>query len=88
MYFSCFAGDVETQIIGAAGLPCPEGLKDIQKLDPYVKVELRSGETEKRETRRKKNVGANVIWNETLAFHRVSDNLAFVRYHPNNGGLK
>lgn len=52
------------------------------KLSPYVKVELRSGETEKRETKRRKDTGADVIWNETLAFHRVWDNLAFVRYHP------
>lgn len=69
-----------TKIIGATGLPCPEGLKDIGKLNPYVKVELRTGDTVKRETKPKKKAGANVIWNETLAFHRVEDNLAFVRY--------
>jgi hypothetical protein len=63
------------------GLPCPERLKDIEKLGPYVKVELRTGETVKKQTKPKKNAGANVIWNQTLAFHRVVDNLAFVRYH-------
>jgi hypothetical protein len=61
-------------------------VKDIRKLNPYVKVELLSGETEKRETKRRKDTGANVIWNETLAFHRVWDNLAFVRYHHEEGG--
>jgi len=63
------------------GLPCPEGLKDIGKLSPYVKVEMRTGETLKKHTKPKKNAGANVIWNEALAFRRVVDNLAFVRYH-------
>ena len=68
------------KIIGATGLPCPEGLKDISKLDPYVKVELRTGVTLKKETKPKKKAGANVIWNEALAFQRVEDNLTFVRY--------
>ena len=48
-------------------------------MDPYVKVELRTGETVKKETKPKKKAGANVIWHETLAFHRVEDHLAFVR---------
>lgn len=34
----------------------------------------------KKETKHLKNAGANVIWNETLAFNWVVDNLAFVRY--------
>jgi hypothetical protein len=68
------------KIIGATGLPCPEGLKDISKLNPYVKVELRTGVTLKKEIKPKKKAGASVIWNETLAFNRVEDNLSFVRY--------
>jgi hypothetical protein len=69
-----------TKVIGASGLPCPEGLKDIRKLSPYVRVELRTEITEKKDTKSRKDVGANVVWNETLAFHRILDNLAFVRY--------
>jgi hypothetical protein len=55
-------------------------MKDIGKLDPYVKIELRADEKMKRKTETRKNAGANVIWNESLSFPPVLDNLAFVRY--------
>jgi hypothetical protein len=67
------------KVIGAAGLPCPEGLKDIVKLNPYVRVEVRTVDTMKKDTRTKKSAGANVVWNETMAFHQIIDNLAFIR---------
>lgn len=55
-------------------------MKDIGKLTPYVRIEVRTGETLKRATKKKKNAGSSVIWNETLAFNRVVDNLGFVRH--------
>ena len=66
------------EIIGASGLPCPEDLKDVGDLDPYVKVKL-DAETEIiRETKKKKDTGPNVIWDEQLNFGKVEDNLAFL----------
>jgi len=67
-------------IIGAAGLPCPDDLKDISKLDPYVKIEVRGNETLKRHTKTKKGAGSDVIWNESFRFPRVKDDLTFVRF--------
>ena len=55
-------------------------MKDISKLDPYVKIELRGEDKIKRETKPRKHTGENVVWNETLSFPSVRDNLAFVRY--------
>lgn len=66
--------------MGACGLPCPNELKDISKLDPYVKVEVRGMETFKKQTRTEKDSGANVIWNSSLRFPKVLDDLVFVRY--------
>jgi C2 domain len=68
------------KVIGAAGLPCPEGVKDIVKLHPYVRVEIRAVDTMKKDTKAKKSAGPNAVWNETMAFHRIIDNLAFIRY--------
>jgi hypothetical protein len=67
------------KIIGACGLPRPEAIKDIAKLIPHVKVEVRTEKVVKKETKRKRHTGANVVWNETLAFNRVVDDLGFVR---------
>jgi Ca2+-dependent lipid-binding protein len=69
-------------VIGASGLPCPAEMKDNSKLDPYVKIELRGTETWKRQTKTKKGAGPNVVWNESLRFPRVKDDLVFVRYPP------
>jgi hypothetical protein len=72
-------------------MPCPEDCKDISKLDPYIKVELRvpAPDTKhKRETKKRKNTGPNAIWNETLQFPKIKDNLAFIRfklYHDKAG---
>jgi len=71
---------LSVEVIGASGLPCPEHMKDISKLDPYVKIELRADEKMKRQTKTRKDTGANVIWNESLSFPPVQDNLAFVRF--------
>lgn len=57
-------------------------MKDLSKLDPYVKIELLADEKMKRQTKTRKNTGANVIWNEILSFPTIEDNLAFVRYDP------
>ena len=62
-------------------------MKDIAKLDPYVKVEIRGSEIWKRETTVKKDTGSNVLWNETLQFPQVQDNLAFVRYFTPGCGM-
>lgn len=67
------------KVIGAVGLPCPEGVKDIVKLNPYVRVEVRAGDTMKKDTRTKRSAGPNVVWHETMAFNRIIDNLAFIR---------
>lgn len=70
-------------------MPCPEDCKDISKLNPYLKLDLRSPTNKhKRETKKRRDTGPNVIWNETLTFPRVKDNLAFVRfklYHDKAG---
>jgi hypothetical protein len=62
-------------------------MKDISKLDPYVKIELRGEDRIKRETKPRKDTGANVVWNEMLSFPSVRDNLAFVRYSWDGGWL-
>ena len=72
-------------------MPCPEDCKDISKLDPYIKIDLRAPDDikHKRETKKRtKNTGPNVIWNETFQFPRIKDNLAFIRfkvYHDKAG---
>jgi len=80
---------ISVQIIGASNIPCPEDCKDISKLDPYLKLDLRAPETKhKRETKKRKNTGPNVLWNETIQFPRIKDHLAFMRikmYHDKAG---
>jgi hypothetical protein len=70
-------------------MPCPEDCKDISKLEPYIKIDLRAPDAKhKRETKKRKNTGPNVIWNETLQFPKIKDNLAFIRfkmYHDKAG---
>lgn len=64
-------------------MPCPEDCKDISKLDPYIKIDLRAPDHKfKRETKKRKNTGPNVIWNETIQFPKIKDNLAFIRCPP------
>lgn len=66
------------EIIGASGLPCPEDMKDVSDLDPYVKVKLDADTEIIRETKKKKDTGPNVMWDEELRFGKVEDNLAFL----------
>jgi Phosphatidylinositol-specific phospholipase C, Y domain/C2 domain len=74
--------DITIEVIAAAGLPCPQHLKDIDKVQPFVKVEIRNGDKLKKETRVVKHSGACVVWEEVLNFGKIVDNLAFVRYAP------
>ena len=61
-------------------MPCPEDVKDISDLDPYIKVKLDADQEITRETKKKKDTGPNVTWNEEINFGKVEDNLAFLTF--------
>jgi len=61
-------------------LPCPEEVKDVSDLDPYVKIKLDADKEVHKMTSKKKDTGANVIWDEELSFGKVVDDLGFVTF--------
>jgi len=52
----------------------------VSDLDPYVKIKLDADKEVHKMTSKKKDTGANVIWDEELSFGKVVDDLGFVTF--------